>query len=98
MPAFNRNAAAKFKELAPEAKHRYDELATVEEGEELTENQKARRVSSIFTKLRDHTVSVLASIYSHQSIEVFYNYLYQLNLNLVPETTRLWLPHLSPWI
>ena len=63
MPAFNRNAAAKFKELAPEAKHRYHELATVEEGEELTENQKARRVSSIFTKLRDHTVSLLTSIY-----------------------------------
>ena len=78
MPAFKKNAAAKFKELAPEAKHNYDELATVGEGEKLTENQKARRVSSIFTKLRDHTVSLLTSTYSNQSIEIFYIITYQL--------------------
>jgi hypothetical protein len=58
MPAFNRNAAAKFKGLDSEAKHHYDELATTEEKKELSEIQKANRISSIFTKLRDHTVSV----------------------------------------
>ena len=59
MPAFNRNAAAKFKELDPAAKHHYDDLATHEEKDKPTENQKDRKISSIFTKLRDHTVSLL---------------------------------------
>ena len=59
MPAFNRNAAAKFKDLAPADKHHYDELATHKQKEKLTENQKERKASSIFTKLRDHTVSLL---------------------------------------
>ena len=59
MPAFNRGAAVEFKELAPVDKHHYDELATHEQKEKFKENQKDRKVSSIFTKLRDHTVSLL---------------------------------------
>jgi hypothetical protein len=59
IPAFNKDAAARFKELTPEAKCHYDELATADqlEGNELTDQQISNKISSIFTKLRDHTVS-----------------------------------------
>ena len=56
--AFHKDAAVKFKELAPEEKCRY---ATVEEGNELSEKQVSNKVSNIFTKLRDHTVSNIHS-------------------------------------
>jgi hypothetical protein len=61
IPAFNKDTAVEFKELAPEEKSRYGELATVEEGNELSEKQVSNKVSNIFTKLRDHTVSNIHS-------------------------------------
>lgn len=60
--SFNKDAAAKYKELAPEDKSRYVELATVREENELTEKQVSNKISSIFTKLKDNTVSILIEI------------------------------------
>ena len=61
----------KCKTLAPEDKSRYVELATVGEENELTEKQVFNKISSIFTKLNNNTVSIL--LQSISDIYCLYN-------------------------